>query len=337
MASIILENVTVDFPIYGSQKSFRSALRTVAGGLIRHEGRHRDRVTVCALDNISLTLKHGDRLGIIGHNGAGKSTLLRVCAGVYEPSGGRVIIDGQVSPLFNVSPGLDGDDTGYENILTCGLYLGMTREEIVRKTPDMEQFCELGEYLSLPVRTYSTGMLVRLGFAIATAIDHEIPKSTVTATSSRHQLRPFYFTVVFWGAGYRGYFTDLLLASLLSPNNIPALKLERRSKFLIVTTRSDWKAVQGHPMFRLLQQYVEPVWFEMSMPQPSDPKMLVMSQGHKQVAMRSLEDGAYGVFVTPDLILSDGSVAAMERLAEAGKKVVLSVAIRFRHETLLPE
>jgi ABC-type polysaccharide/polyol phosphate transport system ATPase subunit len=174
MASIILENVTVDFPIYGSQKSFRSALRTAAGGLIRHEGRHRDRVTVCALDNLSLTLKHGDRLGIIGHNGAGKSTLLRVCAGVYEPSGGRVIIDGQVSPLFNVSPGLDGDDTGYENILTCGLYLGMTREEIARKTPDMEQFCELGEYLSLPVRTYSTGMLVRLGFAIATAIDPEI-------------------------------------------------------------------------------------------------------------------------------------------------------------------
>jgi ABC-type polysaccharide/polyol phosphate transport system ATPase subunit len=93
---------------------------------------------------------------------------------VYEPSGGRVIIDGQVSPLFNSSPGLDGDDTGYENILTCGLYLGMTREEIARKTPDMEQFCELGEYLSLPVRTYSTGMLVRLGFAIATAIDPEI-------------------------------------------------------------------------------------------------------------------------------------------------------------------
>lgn len=174
MASITLENVVVNFPIYGSQKTFRSALRTAAGGLIRHDGRNRDRVTVCALDNLSLTLKHGDRLGIIGHNGAGKSTLLRVCAGVYEPSAGRVIIDGKVSPLFNVSPGLDGDDTGYENILTCGLYLGMTREEIARKTPDMEQFCELGEYLSLPVRTYSTGMLVRLGFAIATSIDPEI-------------------------------------------------------------------------------------------------------------------------------------------------------------------
>jgi ABC-type polysaccharide/polyol phosphate transport system ATPase subunit len=108
------------------------------------------------------------------HNGAGKSTLLRVCAGVYDPTQGRVFIDGQVSPLFSTSPGLDPDDTGYENILTCGLFLGMTREEIVEKMPDMEQFSELGEYLSLPVRTYSTGMLTRLGFAIATAIDPEI-------------------------------------------------------------------------------------------------------------------------------------------------------------------
>ena len=131
-------------------------------------------MTVRALDNVSLTLKHGDRLGIIGHNGAGKSTLLRVCAGVFEPTEGRVIIEGKVSPLFNASPGLDPDDTGYENILTCGLFLGMTREEVLCKTPDIEQFSELGEYLSLPVRAYSTGMLTRLSFSIATAIEPEI-------------------------------------------------------------------------------------------------------------------------------------------------------------------
>jgi len=93
---------------------------------------------------------------------------------VYDPTQGRVFIDGQVSPLFSTSPGLDPDDTGYENIVTCGLFLGMTREEILQKTPEIEQFSELGEYLSLPVRTYSTGMLMRLGFAIATAIDPEI-------------------------------------------------------------------------------------------------------------------------------------------------------------------
>jgi ABC-type polysaccharide/polyol phosphate transport system ATPase subunit len=173
MASLILDNVTVDFPIYGAQKSFRSALRAATGGLIRREGADRH-VTVRALDHLSLTIKHGDRLGIIGHNGAGKSTLLRVCAGVYEPSEGRVHIEGKVSPLFNTSPGLDLDDTGYENIITCGLFLGMTREEIAKKTTDIEVFSELGDYLSLPVKTYSAGMLTRLGFAIATAIDPEI-------------------------------------------------------------------------------------------------------------------------------------------------------------------
>jgi len=171
MTSLIFESVTVDFPIYGSQKSFRVALRSATGGLIRRAGANQQHVTVRALDNVSLTIKHGDRLGIIGHNGAGKSTLLRVCAGVYEASHGRVHSEGKISPLFNVAPGLDHDDTGYENIITCGLFLGMTREEINRKTSDIEAFSELGEYLSLPVKTYSTGMLTRLGFAIATAID----------------------------------------------------------------------------------------------------------------------------------------------------------------------
>jgi len=174
LASLILENVTVDFPVYGSQKSFRGALRSATGGLIKREGQHQKRVTVRALDGISLTLKHGDRLGIMGHNGAGKSTLLRVCAGIYDPTGGHVFIGGRVSPLFKHAPGIDPDDTGYENIITCGLFLGMTPDEIAHKTSDIEQFSELGDYLSLPVRTYSVGMLTRLGFAIATAIDPEI-------------------------------------------------------------------------------------------------------------------------------------------------------------------
>jgi ABC-type polysaccharide/polyol phosphate transport system ATPase subunit len=173
--SIRLEDVTVDFPIYGAQKSFRTALLSrAAGGLIRREGRMNQRVTVRALENVTLSVEHGDRLGLIGHNGAGKSTLLRVMAGVYEPAKGRVAIEGRISPLFNTAPGLDMDDTGYENIRTCGLFLGMTGEEIQRKTADIEDFAELGDYLSLPVRTYSSGMVVRLGFAIATAIDPEI-------------------------------------------------------------------------------------------------------------------------------------------------------------------
>jgi ABC-type polysaccharide/polyol phosphate transport system ATPase subunit len=175
LVQIVLKNVTAEFPIYGAQASLRTALLgRVVGGVLRRGSDAGSRVVVRALDDISLTLRHGDQLGIIGHNGAGKSTMLRVLAGIYQPSQGLISIEGRVSPLFTTAPGLDADDTGYENIVTCGLFLGMTRDEIERKLPEIEAFTELSDYLSLPVRTYSSGMIVRLGFAIATAIDPEI-------------------------------------------------------------------------------------------------------------------------------------------------------------------
>lgn len=175
MARIVLDNVVADFPIYGTQPSFRNALLgRFVGGVLRRPAEGGNRAVVRALEHVSLTVNHGDQLGIIGHNGAGKSTMLRVFAGIYEPSQGTITIEGRVSPLFTTSPGLDFDDTGYENIVTCGLLLGMTRDEIERKTPEIEAFSELSDYLALPVRTYSSGMLVRLGFAIATSIDPEI-------------------------------------------------------------------------------------------------------------------------------------------------------------------
>ncbi len=175
MVQVVLKNVVAEFPIYGAQPTLRKALfGRAVGGLLRRSDTANRRVVVRALDDVSLTLNHGDQVGIVGHNGAGKSTLLRVLAGIYEPSQGLISIDGRVSPLFNVSPGLNAEDSGYENIVTCGMLLGMSRDEIKRKLPDIEAFTELGDYLSLPVRTYSSGMMIRLGFAIATAIDPEI-------------------------------------------------------------------------------------------------------------------------------------------------------------------
>jgi ABC-type polysaccharide/polyol phosphate transport system ATPase subunit len=172
MTTVVLENVRVDFPIYGAERSLRSALfKRATGGAIQREGKHEERVVIRALSDVSITLAEGDRLGLIGHNGSGKSTLLRVIAGIYEPVAGRVLVEGRITPLFEAMPGLDPEDNGYENIITTGLLFGLSRAEIEKKIPDIEEFSELGEYLSLPVRTYSSGMITRLGFATATSLD----------------------------------------------------------------------------------------------------------------------------------------------------------------------
>lgn len=174
MTALIAKDLRVEFPVYGSQRSLRKALLEHAvGGLIQRAGK-RDRVIVNALQGVSLELREGDRLGLVGPNGAGKSTLLRVLAGVYQPISGQVLIDGRITPLFDAMPGLDPEDIGYENIITAGLLLGLTRDEIESRIGEIEEFSELGEYLSLPVRTYSAGMLMRLAFSVATAIEPDI-------------------------------------------------------------------------------------------------------------------------------------------------------------------
>lgn len=172
MARVEVKEISIDFPVYGVQRSLRKALfERAAGGLIRRTGPHQTRTLVNALDRVSLTLEDGDRVGIVGHNGAGKTTLLKAIAGIYEPIVGEVRIEGKVTPLFDVLPGLDFDDTGYENIVTAGILLGMARRDIKVATPEIEAFSELGDYLALPVRTYSEGMVTRLGFSVATTVE----------------------------------------------------------------------------------------------------------------------------------------------------------------------
>lgn len=174
MASIHLTDVSVDFTLY--QESARrlktTLLRASTSGLLRRD--IRDRIMVRALDGVSLRLEHGDRVGLVGGNGAGKTTLLRVMAGVYEPTGGRVRVEGRVTPLFDLGLGLDLDATGYDNIRMRAAYFGIEAEAIESKMDDIAAFTELGDYLALPVRTYSAGMTLRLAFAAATAVDPEI-------------------------------------------------------------------------------------------------------------------------------------------------------------------
>ncbi|HEY1980241.1 MAG TPA: ABC transporter ATP-binding protein [Xanthobacteraceae bacterium] len=175
MATIIANEVVLDFPIYGMQRSFRRALfERAAGGLINKKDSQHRQVSVTALTGVSLQLNDGDRLGLVGHNGAGKSSLLKVLAGVYQPTSGQVWVDGKISSVFDLAPAIDSEDTGYETIITAGMLLGMSRSEIESKVADIEEFSELGEYLSLPIRTYSMGMTTRLGFSLATVLEPEI-------------------------------------------------------------------------------------------------------------------------------------------------------------------
>jgi ABC-type polysaccharide/polyol phosphate transport system ATPase subunit len=127
-----------------------------------------------ALRDINLTLNKGDRLGLVGRNGAGKSTLLRVLSGVYEPPIGKVRIDGAVSALTDMMMGMDIEATGYENIILRSVFLGISVEQAKRSVPEIEEFSELGDFMHLPMRTYSSGMMLRLAFAVTTAVTPEI-------------------------------------------------------------------------------------------------------------------------------------------------------------------
>jgi ABC-2 type transport system ATP-binding protein len=188
MLSIVAKDIRTEFPIYDHHaRSLKHTLgiSKIAKGINRRGGEkwnvggqigtgEAGRVVIKALDGVSFEIHEGDRIGLLGHNGSGKTTLLRTVAGIYEPIGGSIHATGRVVPLFDLQLGMDHDATGIENIWMRGKLLGLTTQQIGEALDDIAEFTELGEYLDMPTRTYSAGMMVRLAFAISTAITPEI-------------------------------------------------------------------------------------------------------------------------------------------------------------------
>lgn len=179
MASIVAENVSLVYPLIGADSRFgwkfkRDEARTSSnvGGLIVAERGQKSGVQ--AISNLNVSLKDGDRLGIFGHNGAGKTTLLRVLAGIYPPTTGTLRIEGRITGLFSLGLGLNKEATGFENITLKALMYGLKKAEIQELIPKVAEFSELGDYLNMPMKTYSSGMTMRLLFSIASALRPEI-------------------------------------------------------------------------------------------------------------------------------------------------------------------
>ena len=168
-----LKNVTVDFPIHTvTSRSIKNTfISTISNGKLTNDQKF---PVVKGISNISFNLKPGDRLGVSGPNGSGKTTLLRTIAGIYKPTKGIMNIHGRISSLLDVSFGLDPEATGLENIRMRGVLMGLSLNQIKSLEDEIADFTELGKFINLPVRSYSSGMNMRLGFAVSTAIPSDI-------------------------------------------------------------------------------------------------------------------------------------------------------------------
>jgi ABC-type polysaccharide/polyol phosphate transport system ATPase subunit len=175
--AIRLSNLTLELPTYRSVpkrqpgNGLGSLQASVGGRLSFSRG---STMTVMALDDVSVQVPRGEKVGLIGLNGAGKSTMLKVMAGILPPTRGTVESRGKISTLFAESLGLKPEATGIENILLSGVSLGLTHGRVRKMVPEIVEFTELGDYIYMPLRTYSTGMRARLGFAVATSINPDI-------------------------------------------------------------------------------------------------------------------------------------------------------------------
>ena len=172
-ARVELSGVSIDFPLYhGNARSLKKRLVASVSGRLSADARHR--IVVKAVRDVSFSLAPGDRLGLIGRNGAGKTTLLRALAGIYEPVAGKLRVVGSINALLDPNLGMNLDLTGRENIVLRGQYNRLDRAAIARLADDVARFAELDDFLDLPMRVYSSGMLVRLGFGLATAIKPQV-------------------------------------------------------------------------------------------------------------------------------------------------------------------
>lgn len=173
-ARLTLENVSLLFRVYGiGARSLKKQLISfgTGGRLARDAANH---FVVHALSRISLDLREGDRLGIVGANGSGKSTLLRTMAGIYRPHEGKVAHRGRIAAIIDNGVGLEPHATGYENIEARAVLLGVPRRELAAFTDRVREVSELGDYLAMPVHTYSSGMLMRLNFSLSVSVDPDI-------------------------------------------------------------------------------------------------------------------------------------------------------------------
>jgi lipopolysaccharide transport system ATP-binding protein len=174
MSAIFGRRIVVDFPIYGtSSRSLKKIIVNAAtGGAFAHDAS--ERIVVRALDCVSFEFKEGDRVGLVGHNGSGKSTLLRVLAGIYEPSSGQVVVTGRVTSMLSITLGMDMEATGLENIFLRGYVMGVPAGKMRRKVDEIAEFAGIGSYLHLPMKTYSSGMQMRLAFAVSTCLEADV-------------------------------------------------------------------------------------------------------------------------------------------------------------------
>ena len=170
MAKLELDDVSLTFSIRQQRKV---TLKEYLTRMLFLPSRN-PKVAVHALRDITLSAADGDRIGIIGHNGAGKSTLLKMLAGVYPPTRGTRVVEGRVCSLFDISLGFEHEANGWENIKYRAYLMGETPASLEKKMHGIAEFSELGDFLNIPVRYYSSGMLVRLAFSISTAINPEV-------------------------------------------------------------------------------------------------------------------------------------------------------------------